>query len=169
MIKNPVKDRVGPEAYLERADVRSMQGDLAGAIADATVVLNSIGWKPSINATNTAVSTQLLGPLEWSDLAREALLARGEFYRRMGDLNKAGADLTWVIDHDSMARLIRGGNTKSQAVRVTWLGLWLPWERMTAAKQDLATCREDNPEYFESKIKPELTRLVNSKKAKAVR
>ena len=40
---------------------------------------------------------------------------------------------------------------------------------MTAAKQDLAICRQDDPEYYESKIKPELTKLVNSKKAKAVR
>ena len=100
-----------------------VQGDLTGAIADATVALNLIGWKPSMNATNIIVSTQLLGPLESRDLAREALLARGEFYRRMGDLNKAGADLTWVIDHECYGGLIQRMQHNIPGFRVARPGL----------------------------------------------
>jgi hypothetical protein len=37
------------------------------------------------------------------------------------------------------------------------------------AKQDFTICRGDDPEYYASKIKPELTKLMNTKKLKAIR
>jgi len=166
VIKSQQRDTIGLDAYLGRAEVRSLRGDLAGAMADATAVLNSIGWEPSMNPTNTVRSTRLLNPFEWTDLAKEALLARGEFYRRMGDLNKASADLTWVINHDPMAADPTG--MVSQAAGLRGLVL-VALGKDAAAQQDLATCREDEPEYFESKIKPELAKLLNARKSKPPR
>ena len=163
VINNPAEDRVGLEAYWERADVRSMQGDLAGAIADATAVLSAIGWRADM-PPNTIVTSLLLGGFEWSSLATDALLTRGEAYRRVGELDKALADLTWIIEHD----LIADNPIIPQASGLRGL-VYSALGKDDLAKQDFAICRDDDPEYYESKIKPELTKLLNNQKPKTMR
>ena len=90
-----------------------------------------------------------MDPFEWSSLATDALLGAHEFfYRRVGELHKALADSTWIIEYDHAV-------DDATAFAKRWIArlVCAPEQGRSRHKKDFAICRDDDPEYYESKIK----------------